>query len=110
MQGGGSDVDINYQRMGEFAGGGDFVVLRASGDDGYNQYIFDLCACDSVETVVFDNRDAAHNEFVIEKIRSAWRYVQSEDMDWCGWSLLFSACQRRRFAVIAAGNILAREQ
>ncbi len=71
MQGGGSDVDINYQRMGEFAGGGDFVVLSASGDDGYNQYIFDLCASDSVETIVFENRNAAYDEFVIEKIRSA---------------------------------------
>ena len=71
MQGGGTDVDINYQRMGEFAGGGDFVVLRASGSDGYNQYIFDLCACDSVETIVFQNRDAAYDTFVIEKIRNA---------------------------------------
>ena len=61
MQGGGTDVDVNYQRMGEFASGGDFVVLRASGEDGYNQYIFDLCACDSVETIVFENRDAAYN-------------------------------------------------
>ena len=30
-QGGGDDVDANYARMGEFGGGGDFVVLRASG-------------------------------------------------------------------------------
>jgi cyanophycinase-like exopeptidase len=71
MQGGGTDVDVNYERMGEFSGGGDFVVLRASGDDGYNQYIFDLCGCDSVETIVFANRDAAYNKFVIEKIRNA---------------------------------------
>ena len=71
MQGGGTDVDINYRRMGELSGGGDFVVLRASGEDGYNQYIYDLCACDSVETIVFENRDAAYDEFVITKIRSA---------------------------------------
>lgn len=71
MQGGGTDVDINYRRMGEWGGGGDFLVLRASGEDGYNQYIFDLCACDSVETIVFNDRDAAYDKFVIEKIRSA---------------------------------------
>ena len=71
MQGGGTDVDINYQRMGEFGGGGDFVVLRASGDDGYNQYILDLCNCDSVETIVFKDRSAAFDEFVIQKILSA---------------------------------------
>ena len=71
MQGGGGDVDVNYQRMGAYAGGGDFVVLRASGTDDYNQYILDLCACDSVETIVFENRDAAYNEFVITRIRNA---------------------------------------
>jgi cyanophycinase-like exopeptidase len=71
MQGGGDDVDYNYQRMGEYSGGGDFVVLRASGADDYNQYILDLCACDSVETIVFENRDAAYDDFVIKKIRNA---------------------------------------
>jgi cyanophycinase-like exopeptidase len=71
MQGGGTDVDINYQRMGEFAGGGDFLVLRASGDDDYNEYIYKLCNCDSVETIVVDSRDAAYERFVARKIRRA---------------------------------------
>ena len=71
LQGGGDDVDANYVRMGKLSGGGDFVVLRASGDDDYNDYILALCKCDSVETVVFENRQAAFDEFVINKIRSA---------------------------------------
>lgn len=71
LQGGGTDVDANYKRMGVLSGGGDFVVVRASGDGNYNDYIFDLCECDSVETVVFENRQAAFDEFVIEKIRNA---------------------------------------
>jgi cyanophycinase-like exopeptidase len=71
LQGGGDDVDENYVRMGEKAGGGDFVVLRASGGDEYNDYIFELCACDSVETLVFSNRDASYEPFVLEKIRNA---------------------------------------
>lgn len=71
MQGGGDDVDANYVRMGEAAGGGDFVVLRASGADGYNDYIHSLCGCDSVETIVFNGRQAAFDEFVIRKIRDA---------------------------------------
>lgn len=71
MQGGGTDVDINYQRMGELGGGGDFVVLRASGEDAYNQYILDLCSCDSVETIVFNDRSAAYDDFVIQKILGA---------------------------------------
>jgi cyanophycinase len=71
LQGGGTDVDENFVRMGARSGGGDFVVIRASGADGYNQYIYDLCACDSVETIVFKNRQAAFDPFVIAKIRNA---------------------------------------
>ncbi|HNP37307.1 MAG TPA: cyanophycinase [Woeseiaceae bacterium] len=71
LQGGGDDIDANYVRMGEKSGGGDFVVLRASGADEYNQYILNLCNCDSVETIVFTSRDDAYNAFVIGKIRHA---------------------------------------
>jgi cyanophycinase-like exopeptidase len=70
-QGGGDDVDANYVRMGEYGGGGDFVVLRASGADDYNDYIFGLCRCDSVETIVFDKGAATADPFVIETIRNA---------------------------------------
>ena len=70
-QGGGDDVDQNYIRMGEYGGGGDIVVLRASGADEYNDYIFRLCSCDSVETIVFDQGTATSDPFVIEKIRNA---------------------------------------
>ncbi len=71
LQGGGDDVDQNYVRMGEMGGGGDFVVLRASGDDDYNEYIYKLCHCDSVETLVVDSRAAASDPFVVEKVRNA---------------------------------------
>jgi cyanophycinase len=70
-QGGGDDVDANYARMGELGGGGDFVVLRASGGDEYNEYVYALCHCDSVETVVFEKREAAFDPGVIETIRNA---------------------------------------
>ena len=70
-QGGGDDVDQNYVRMGEFGGGGDFVVLRASGKDEYNEYIYPLCRCDSVETLVFDKGTATADPFVIDTIRNA---------------------------------------
>jgi cyanophycinase-like exopeptidase len=71
LQGGGDDVDMNYVRMGESGGGGDFVVLRASGEDEYNDYVFALCRCDSVETVVFSNREAAYDPDVIATIENA---------------------------------------
>jgi cyanophycinase len=71
LQGGGTDVDQNYVEMGRASGGGDFVVLRASGSDEYNAYIHALCGCDSVETLVFGGRHAAADPFVIETIRNA---------------------------------------
>jgi cyanophycinase-like exopeptidase len=70
-QGGGDDVDQNYVRMGAYGGGGDFVVLRASGKDDYNDYIFRLCNCDSVETIVFDRGAATADPFVVATIRNA---------------------------------------
>jgi hypothetical protein len=71
LQGGGDDVDQNYIRMGEFGGGGDFVVLRASGKDNYNDYIYSLCRFDSVTTLVFDGGAAMTDPYVIETIRNA---------------------------------------
>src|SRR5690349_6890460 len=71
LQGGGDDVDQNYVSMGKKGGGGDFVVLRATGDDEYNEYIYKLCKCDSVETLVVASREAASDPFVVEKVRNA---------------------------------------
>lgn len=71
LQGGGTDVDENFVHMGAGSGGGDFVVIRASGTDAYNPYIYDLCSCDSVATIIFKNRNAAFNQFVIDTIRNA---------------------------------------
>ena len=71
LQGGGTDVDENFVRMGARSGGGDFVVIRASGTDAYNPYIYSLCSCDSVATIVFKNRNAAFDPFVINTIRNA---------------------------------------
>jgi cyanophycinase len=70
-QGGGDDVDQNYVRMGAYGGGGDFVVLRASGADDYNDYIYGLCHCDSVETIVLDKGAGTSDPFVIETLRNA---------------------------------------
>jgi len=71
MQGGGDDVDANYVQMGALGGGGDFVVIEAAGGDQYNGYIFERCACDSVETIEFSSREAAFDPAVIAIIRNA---------------------------------------
>jgi cyanophycinase len=71
LMGGGTDVDALFTWMSERAGGGDFVVIRASGADGYNQYVFDLGDFDSVETLVLQNRSASFDPHVLETIRNA---------------------------------------
>jgi cyanophycinase len=71
LMGGGTDVDALFTWMGERAGGGDFVVIRASGAGGYNQYVFDLAPFDSVETLVLKNRAASFDTFVLQTIRNA---------------------------------------
>jgi cyanophycinase len=71
LQGGGTDVDENFVRMSARAGGGDFLVIRATGGGAYNQYIYDMCACDSVETIRFMSRESASNPFLVQRIRQA---------------------------------------
>ena len=71
LMGGGTDVDALFTWMGDRAGGGDFVVIRASGADGYNQYVYDLAPFDSVETFVLKNRAASSDETVLQRILGA---------------------------------------
>lgn len=76
LMGGSTDVDEAMLWMAKKANGGDFVVLRASGSDGYNQYLYDLAAqngagLNSVETIVLNNRNAASDSFVLDKVSKA---------------------------------------
>lgn len=71
LVGGGKDLDAAFLWMCERSGGGDFLVLRASGTDAYNPYIQGLCRENSVATLVIPNREAAMKPFVAETIRKA---------------------------------------
>ena len=71
LMGGGDDLDEAFKWMCERAGGGDFVVLRASGDEDYNPYIQGLCKLNSVATFILTSRAAAQNPFVADAIRHA---------------------------------------
>lgn len=85
LMGGGGDVDEAFRWMIAKSGGGDFVVIRASGADGYNGYIPKLGKVDSVESLVFTDAKQSTDPSAIEKIRNAealfiaggdqWNYV-----------------------------------
>ena len=71
LMGGGKDLDRAFKWMCERSGGGDFLVLRASGDDAYNSYVQGLCHVNSVSTLVIPDRAAASDPFVAAAIRKA---------------------------------------
>ncbi|HWE86501.1 MAG TPA: cyanophycinase [Terracidiphilus sp.] len=72
LMGGGTDLDEAFVWLCERAGGGDFLVLRATGTDAYNPYIKKLCPkLNSVATLVIPNRAAAGDAEVARKIAEA---------------------------------------
>ena len=71
MMGGGKDLDEAFRWLCEKANGGDFLVLRASGDDDYNAYINGLCKLNSVATLILPDRSAAADPAVSEIIKNA---------------------------------------
>ena len=71
---GGRTEDANAMRWFLVrADGGDVLVLRASGSDGYNDYFFDELGLtlNSVETIVFNNASAANDAYIHTAIREA---------------------------------------
>jgi cyanophycinase len=52
LMGGGPDVDGAFAWWGDYTAGGDVVVIRTSGADGYNDYLFGFGNADSVETML----------------------------------------------------------
>lgn len=73
LAGGGGDNDQAMRWMLGRAGGGDVVVIRASGSDGYNDYFYSELGVgvNSVETIRFESGAAAENPYVINRIRDA---------------------------------------
>ncbi len=85
LMGGGGDVDEAFQWMDTKGGHGDFLVLRGSGGDGYQQYLDDITEANSVQTLVIKDAQAANDPFVVERVEKAeavflaggdqWNYV-----------------------------------
>jgi cyanophycinase len=71
MMGGGADLDEAFQWLCEKADGGDFLILRATGDDEYNPYVAGLCKPNSVATLIIPDRASAQDPKVSATIRNA---------------------------------------
>lgn len=69
--GGGGNVDGAFQWMISRSGGGDVVVLTASGNGSYNHDIDSLGKVNSVETLNITSRELANNDTVANIIRGA---------------------------------------
>src|SRR3954471_1199225 len=71
LMGGGEDLDAAFRWLCERGKGGDFLVLRAAGDDDYNAYVQGLCHANSVATLIIPSPQAAAEPKVVETIRNA---------------------------------------
>ncbi|MGY8926789.1 MAG: cyanophycinase, partial [Flavobacteriales bacterium] len=87
LMGGATEHDEAMKWFLQRANGGDVLVLRTSGSDGYNDYMFSQLGVtvNSVETIVFNNSNASNDSYVQERIQKAeaiwfaggdqWNYV-----------------------------------
>jgi hypothetical protein len=72
LMGGGPDVDAAFTWWKPIVNGGDVVVLRASGDGAYDDYLYQqIGGFDSVETLMVTTTDLANSDYVAWKIGSS---------------------------------------
>jgi cyanophycinase len=71
MMGGGSDLDEAFAWLCNKGKGGDFLILRATGDDDYNSYVNKLCKTNSVATLIIPDREAAEDPAVAKIIEKS---------------------------------------
>jgi cyanophycinase len=78
LAGGGADVEAALQAMIDEVRGCtscatklDVVVLRASGADGYNDFLYKMKGVDSVVTLVITDRDSANRPEVARQVHDA---------------------------------------
>ncbi len=89
LSGGAGEVDEAMRWFLQQSGGGDIVVLRASGEDGYNDYLFSELGetVNSVQSFVLPSLAAANAPYVAYKIRQAeglW-LAGGDQADYVNW-------------------------
>ncbi len=87
LMGGATEDDNAMKWFLEQANGGDILILRTSGSDGYNQYLYSQLgvSVNSVESIVFNNPNASNQNYIHSKILQAeaiwfaggnqWNYI-----------------------------------
>jgi len=87
MMGGATEHDEAMKWFLQNSNGGDILVLRASGSNGYNNYFYSGLGItvNSVETIVFNDGTAANEAYIQQKISQAeaiwfaggdqWNYI-----------------------------------
>jgi len=71
LMGGGDDLDEAFKFLCEKSGGGDFLILRAAGDDEYNDYVNKHCKVNSAATLIIPDRESAADPKVADIIHRA---------------------------------------
>lgn len=73
LMGGSTENDSAMVWLLKRSGGGDVLVIRASGSNGYNDYLYTELgvSVNSVETIVFQNRLASYDPYVIRRLAEA---------------------------------------
>ena len=87
LMGGAAEDDEAMKWFLQRANGGDILVLRASGADGYNNYMYATLgvSINSVETIVFNGATASNDPYIHQRIEEAeaiwfaggdqWNYI-----------------------------------
>jgi cyanophycinase-like exopeptidase len=87
LMGGATENDEAMKWFLKRAAGGDVLILRTSGSDGYNSYLHSSLgvAVNSVETIVFKTAAAKSDKYILDKINNAeaiwfaggdqWEYI-----------------------------------
>ncbi|MDX1939470.1 MAG: cyanophycinase [Saprospiraceae bacterium] len=88
LMGGAGEDDEAMRWFLRRAKGGDVLVLRASGADGYNKYMFETLGVEvnSVQSIVFHDKRASYDPYVQQQVANAeaiwlaggnqWNYVR----------------------------------
>lgn len=73
MAGGSTDVDEAMRWLLRRSGGGDVVIIRATGGNGYNDYLYRQLGVpvNSVETILINSQALANHVDIVRKVRNA---------------------------------------